>query len=333
MPISNPSLLRFAIVGCGRMGRHHCGNLLRDGRGMISAVFDPLPQVARQLCTDLQLSATVAASYDKLLTRSDVDAVVLCTPTGLHYAQAKAALSRGWHVLCEKPLANTRAEILDLMTLGQAAQQRGQIFALGYQRRYWGGFRTLKREICSGNWGPVQAFNTHCVEAWQRTITGTWRDDPQQNPGGFIGDAGSHKIDMIFHLTGLPPKEVFARTWRCGSQVEIVASVSAVLGDDVSCTLDFLGRAKHLGEDVSVHCAEADLMLRQDRLWIGRDGRLEPFDITEPDSNPVAGFLDAIHGLAANHCPPDCALPVFDFTQAIFRSAHTGGNVVLNEMI
>ena len=109
----------------------------------------------------------------------------------------------------------------------------------------------------------MRAFATHSVEAWQRTITGTWHDDPQQNPGGFIGDAGSHKIDMLFHLTGLPPREVYARTWQPGSQVEIVASVSAVLGDDVSCTLDFIGNAQYLGEDVSVHCVEADLLLRK----------------------------------------------------------------------
>lgn len=329
MSASSSSPLRFAIVGCGRMGRHHGEHLLRDGRGLISAVFDPDRATAAKLCADLQSTAVVVESYDELLTRPEIDAVILCTPTGLHHRQSKAALEKGWHVLCEKPLANTRADILELISLGQTARQRGQVFSIGYQRRYWGGFRTLKREIASGTWGPVQAFSTHSVEFWQRSITGTWRDDPQQNPGGFIGDAGSHKIDMLFHLTGLPPKEVFARTWRCGSQVEIVASVSAVLGNDVACTLDFIGRAHHLSEDVSIHCAEADLMLKHDKLWIGHADKLEPLAITEPDSNPVSGFLDAIHGIAPNQCPPDCALPVYDFTQAVFQSAASGENVKL----
>lgn len=329
MSVSNSGRLRFAIVGCGRMGRHHAEHLLRDGRGVITAIFDPQRSLADQLCADLKLTASATSSFDELLSRTDVDAVILCTPTGLHYSQSKAALAQGWHVLCEKPLATTRAEILDLIALGERAQQQGQIFAIGYQRRYWGGFRTLKREVASGNWGPVRAFATHSVEFWQRSITGTWRDDPQQNPGGFIGDAGSHKIDMLFHLTGLPPKEVFARTWKCGSQVEIVASVSAVLGDDVPCTLDFIGQAHHLSEDVSVHCAEADLMLKHDQLWIGHAGKREPLAITEPDSHPVTGLLDAIHGMAPNYCPPQCALPVFDFTQAVFHSAKTGENVRL----
>ncbi len=326
---SSSSLVRFAIVGCGRMGRHHGEHLMRDGRGMVRAVLDADPSLAAKLCADLNVSSACASSFDDLLSRSDIDAVILCTPTGLHFRQAKAALENGWHVLCEKPLANTRADILELMALGQAAQRKGQVFTIGYQRRHWGGFRTLRREIASGNWGPVQAFATHSVEFWQRTITGTWRDDPRQNPGGFIGDAGSHKIDMLFHLTGLPPQEVFARTWKCGSQVEIVASVSAVLGGDVPCTLDFIGRAHHLSEDVSIHCAEADLMLKHDKLWIGHAGKLVPLAITEPDSNPVSGFLDTIHGIAPNHCPPECALPVFDFTQAVFRSAATRANVIL----
>ncbi len=329
MDFVSSSKLRFAIVGCGRMGRHHGEQLLRDGRGVITAVFDPVRPLAEKLNEDLQLGAEIAASYEKLLERTDVDAVILCTPTGLHHLQGTAALERGWHVLCEKPLANTRSDILELIARGEQARQQGQIFSLGYQRRYWSGFRTLRREISSGNWGPVRAITTHAVEAWQRTIGGTWRDDPQQNPGGFIGDAGSHKIDMLFHLTGLAPREVFARTWQCGSQVEIVASVSAVLGDDVPCTLDFIGRAQFLGEDVSVHCEEADLLLRHDRLWIGRNNQLEPLAMDEANSNPVSGLIDAIAGAAPNRCPPECALPVFDFTQAIFRSAASGENVRL----
>jgi predicted dehydrogenase len=326
---STASPLRFAVVGCGRMGRHHAEHLRKDGRAVVTALFDPHVATAQQLNDEWKLDAEIAPSFEALAQRGDVDAVILCTPTGLHYEQSKICLANGWHVLCEKPLANSRAEILELIERARAAEKRGQIISIGYQRRYWSGFRTLRKEIASGVWGPVRAFQTHCVEFWQPSIAGTWRDDPRQNPGGFIGDAGSHKIDMLFHLTGLPPREVFARTWKCGSRVEIVASISAVLGDDVPCTIDFLGRAHHLGEDASIHCADADLLLRQDRLWIGRERRLEPLPMTEPDSNPVSGLIDAIQGLAPNHCPADSALPVYDFTQAVFRSAETGENVRL----
>ena len=135
---------------------------------------------------------------------------------------------------------------------------------------------------------------------------------------------------MMFHLTGLTPREVFARTWTCGSRVEIVASISAVLGSDVACTLDFVGHANHLSEDVSIHCAEADLLLRHDRLWIGRGNRLEPLAITQPDSTPVRDFLETIRNHAPNACPVECALPVFDFTQAVLQSAATGQNVRLD---
>jgi hypothetical protein len=56
---------------------------------------------------------------------------------------------------------------------------------------------------------------------------------------------------------------------------------------------------------------------------------LEPLALDEPNSNPVSGLLDAIEGTTPNYCPPECALPVFDFTQAIFRSAASGENVRL----
>ncbi|MEZ6046460.1 MAG: hypothetical protein R3C11_12990 [Planctomycetaceae bacterium] len=48
-------------------------------------------------------------------------------------------------------------------------------------------------------------------------------DDPLSNRGGFVGDAGSHKIDCLFYATGLEPVEVLAWTDCCGSKVEITA--------------------------------------------------------------------------------------------------------------
>jgi predicted dehydrogenase len=256
----------------------------------------------------------------------------LCTPTSQHYEQVLAAWEQGWHVLCEKPLATTAEHIRQLLQTTAAGRQRGQVFAVAYQRRHSALFRTLRREVLSSLWGPLQAVSLHCVEDWQSTITGTWRDDPQQNPGGFLADAGSHKLDLLSYLTGQPPEKVFARGWTCGSRVNILTSVSAVLQSGVPVTMDFIGQAQRLAEDWSLHCAQADLICRDERLWLGRHGRLEELPVDEPESSPVQAFLDVILQSAENMAPPECAWPVWQWTQAIAASSREAREVVVAQL-
>jgi predicted dehydrogenase len=301
------------------MGRLHSERLVRDGRGRVAAIYDVDSSAARNLQQGPAAGAAAHSQFDDLLAE-DVDAAIICTPTQHHFEQAGAFLRRGIPVLCEKPLARTRAEILEL---GETARQARTVLCVGYQRRQWASYRTLRRLVRSGEFGPVRAVLSSNLENWQQTIAGTWRDDPQANPGGFIGDAGSHKLDAIFFVTGLAPTEVFARCDSCGSRVEITSSVSALLTGGVPLTMDFVGNAQHFNETLAVHCERADLTLLDGEIRIGREGRSEPFPFTEPESDPVAGFLDTLGG-AENFAPPECALPVFDMTAAIFESARTG---------
>ncbi|HET6424490.1 MAG TPA: Gfo/Idh/MocA family oxidoreductase [Planctomycetaceae bacterium] len=321
--------LRFAILGCGRMGRHHSEQLLADGRGEVTSLFDVSPATAAGLQQALWPDARVYETFAELITAADVDAAIICTPTAEHFTQATACLNRDWHVLCEKPLGSNREEILALIAAGDSAAQRHQAFSLGYQRRHAALYRTLRREVRSGKWGRIRAVVSHNVENWQPTIAGTWRDDPQQNPGGFLTDAGSHKLDQLFYVTGLQPQEVFARSQTCGSHVEIVTSASVLLDNDVTATIDFIGHAQYLGEDLCLHCEHADLMIRHGELWIGRGGRRDQLPVDEPDSNPVASLLDTILNGAEDRSPPAAALPVYDLTQAMLESSRSGFPVTI----
>jgi predicted dehydrogenase len=226
----------------------------------------------------------------------------------------------GVPVLCEKPLADSRERITRLVS---EAASGGALVSVAYQRRYWATFRTLRREVRSGRHGPVRSITTVNVERWQPTIGGTWRDNPEFNPGGFIGDAGSHKIDMVFFVTGLAPREVFALSDCRGSRVEITTLLTARLENDVALSMSFVGDAQHYREDFQIHCAEADLMIRDETVWIARRNHVERVVPLEPESNPNAAFADCLLDGAANDAPPSVALPVWDFTQAVLESARS----------
>ena len=303
--------------------------MIEDGRGEVVALFDAQLAIAERLKNDLWPTAFVATTFDELRSREGIDAAIICTPTAEHYSQSKSCLSRGWHLLCEKPLASNREQILELMRLADDATTKGQAFTLGYQRRYTSLFRTLRREVLSGKWGAVRAITSNNVEYWQSTIGGTWRDDPRQNPGGYVTDAGSHKLDVLFYVTGLIPLEVFARNQKWGSHVEIVTSVSALLSGDVTLSMGFIGNAQYLSEDLHIHCERADLLLRHDELWIAEGGKREKLAADERDSNPVSGLLDMVLKGEADLSPPSSALPVYDMTQAILESGRTGSAVKL----
>jgi predicted dehydrogenase len=129
---------------------------------------------------------------------------------------------------------------------------------------------------------------------------------------------------MLFFVTGLEPGELFAHSDRCGSRVEIVTTISGRLSRGVALSMNFIGNAQHWREDFRVHMDEADLVVRDGRLWIGRNNQFEPLEGLEPGSSPDAAFVNMITLGRPNEAPASCALPVFDFTRAVLESARTG---------
>jgi predicted dehydrogenase len=316
--------LRLAIVGCGQIGGLHAGRIVADGRTQIVALCDPQGANAARLQSEFARDARLFADVSEMAAACPLDAAIICTPTNQHFDQARLLRSRGVAVLCEKPLADSRERIVQLIA---ETEQPGPALSVAYQRRCWSVYCTLRREVQSGRHGRVRSVTVHVSERWQQTIAGTWRDDPAFNPGGYIGDAGSHKIDMVFFVTGLAPREVFAHSDRRGSRVEIATTLSARLENDVALSMSFIGDAQHFREDFHVHCDEADLLYRDGKVSIARNNVIEPVTDLEPESNPDSAFFDFLAGLAPNFAPASVALPVWEFTQAILDSARIGRRV------
>jgi predicted dehydrogenase len=327
--------LRFVLIGCGRMGHAHGERLAADSRASLVGFFDADPAVALQLRDRFAPAAPVFESVEDAFSKSDADAVVICTPTTAHAEQVQAATCHNLHVLCEKPLGAHRDEILDLVNLSHSRSELH--FMLGYQRRFWAIYRRMREEVQSGRWGKIVGVTAVNTERWQQTIAGTWRDNPDINYGGFLGDAGSHRLDGLFYVTGLQLVELSARSSKAGSSVEIVTLINGELQDgqdrDVPFSLSFVGNSNTFHEELFIHCEKADLIVRDFQLFIGRNNEVELIELPpeqsgrESTQNPVAGFLDLLTGKAANISPFECALPVFDMTTAILESARSRSTI------
>lgn len=323
--------LRCVVIGCGRMGLAHAQRLAGDGRSNLVGFYDSDRKTATQLRDRLASDAPVFESAEDAFAESTADAAIICTPTSMHAEQVRSAAKHDLHVLCEKPLGATRDEIISLIDLSQSCSNRH--FMLGYQRRFWSIYRRMKEEVESGQWGNIVGVTAVNTERWQQTIADTWRDNPNINYGGYLGDAGSHRLDNLFYVTDLRLGDLSARSTKAGSKVEIVTLVNGELLDDsdreVPFSLSFMGNSNSFHEELFIHCEKADLIVRDFQLFIGRDDQVRPIDLPPEESgrestlNPVTGFLDLVTGAAKNISPFECALPVFDMTTAILESARS----------
>lgn len=350
--------MRVLIVGCGGIAPFHLEPLSRDLRAKIVALCDPQADHREQIRLRFAPDAIVGDDLVSLIERAEPDAAVVLSPTQLHFEHVSQLLERGVPTLCEKPLAESRSRISGLIDLARAAKVP---LAIAYQRRTFATYRTLRREVLSGRWGRVRSVTSLSSERWIQVYGRTWRDDPAFNPGGFVGDAGSHKVDMLFFTTGLPPTQVTAHSQRRGHGVDVVTNAVGLLGEDASLTMVSVGDAAHYREELTIHLDEADFLIRDGKLLLARNNRIEelrgngagepapslwagagsphardrsaaasdspPVPVLEPESSPTLAFLDHLLTGAPNVAPPEIALPVWDFTAALMRSAREGRTV------
>ncbi len=134
VPESGP--LKAAVIGAGAFGRHHATKYAamaaqKGGTGDVAlfAVADPSPETRAAIAA--QHGCEVVADWRELLGK--VDLVSICSPAVTHYEIAKAFLNAGAHVLVEKPIATTREEAAELVTL---SRETGRLLTVGHQERF-----------------------------------------------------------------------------------------------------------------------------------------------------------------------------------------------------
>ncbi len=201
--------LRFALVGAGFIGGVHARELAGLDEAELVAVVDTDRTKAEALAT--RYGAPVATTdLDAVLRRDDVDAVSICTPTGVHADGAVAALDAGKHVVVEKPLDVTLAaadRIID------AEKRSGKTVAVISQHRFDRSSEKVLQAVRDGHLGTItSAIASH---AWWRGQSyydsGDWRGTWALDGGGAVMNQTVHTIDLMTTVVGTPI-EVFAYT-------------------------------------------------------------------------------------------------------------------------
>lgn len=136
-----------------------------------------------------------------LLGDPQIDAVVICPPSGLTATIAKAAIAGGKHVLCEKPLGLSSAEARELQC---TAAGSGRVHMVAFTFRFVPALRFLKRLVGEGHFGEIRHWRlSHMTDLMLDPATpAAWRNDRAQAGAGVLADMGSHGIDCARYLVG-----------------------------------------------------------------------------------------------------------------------------------
>ena len=209
--------LRLGMVGGGRgafIGAvHRMAARLDDRWELVAGALSSDAERARLSGLDLRLKDDrIYADFGEMASRESqrpdrIDAVAIVTPNHAHAAPARAFLSAGIHVICDKPLTTTREEADQLSEL---AKEFGLIFAVTHNYTGYPLVRQARAMVTSGELGRIRLVQVEYAQDWLGTRTedtgnkqAEWRTDPARSgPVGSVGDIGTHAFNLAEFITG-----------------------------------------------------------------------------------------------------------------------------------
>lgn len=199
--MSNPKVIRVGVIGAGRIGKIHAGNLATRIPGVeVVAIADPNVDAAKELAEKLHVPAYFE-DYRKILDDKSIDAVAICSSTDTHARFMTEAAEAGKHIFCEKPVDHSLEKIDAALV---AVKKAGVKCQIGFNRRFDPNFKKVRQMVNEGKVGEVQILR----------ITSR---DPAPPPvsyvkvsGGMFLDMTIHDFDMARYLSGSEVVEVYA---------------------------------------------------------------------------------------------------------------------------
>lgn len=190
--------VKFAIIGCGHIGKRHAEMVQRNPEAQLLALCDILPESEAGVG---QFNVPYFTSAEAMLEKMpDIDVVVVCSPNGLHAEHALLSLLHRKHVVCEKPMALTKADCEKIIF--KALQVHKNVFCV-MQNRYSPPSRWLKRVVDDKNIGDVFMVQVNCY--WNRDDRyykkGHWKGTADLD-GGTLFTQFSHFIDIMYWVFG-----------------------------------------------------------------------------------------------------------------------------------
>ena len=191
--------IRFAIVGCGNISRAHIHAIQATAGAQLAAVVDIVESRAREVAQET--GSQPFTSVEAMLNEADVDAVCICTASGLHMEPAVKAAHAGKHLLIEKPLETT-VERCDAII--SACEENDVLLGGVFQSRFLPANSLAKTVAENGGFGDL--LLGEAIVKWFRPksyfTSASWRGTWRLDGGGALINQGIHQVDLLQWIMG-----------------------------------------------------------------------------------------------------------------------------------
>ncbi len=208
--------IKFGLIGCGRISAKHFEAIAQIKNAEIICCCDIIEKKAKEASKRYSIE-TIYKDYKKMLDTEKINAVLICTPSGLHPQMGIEAANRKIHVVTEKPMAITLKSADELVNACDLNEV--ELFVVK-QNRLNPSIQLLKRAIDKGRFGRL--FSANATVRWTRPQNyydmSKWRGTWEYDGGAFMNQA-SHYFDLIQWLMG-PVESVMAFTATLNHDIE-----------------------------------------------------------------------------------------------------------------
>ena len=192
--------LRVGLIGIGGMGGCHYGNY-KDVKGAtLVAVCDVRADMAKEKTEGTGLP--IYTDYKEMIEKESLDMVDICTPSYMHKEMAIYCLSKGLHVLCEKPMTISDDDAKRVL---EAASKTDKYFMAAHVVRFMAPYAYLREVIKSGELGRLIRLDMKRISSIPKWSWEDWMRDEKRS-GGVITDLSIHDIDYVQSILGMPDK-------------------------------------------------------------------------------------------------------------------------------
>jgi len=337
--------IKFAVIGCGRISSAHISAIEKAPNAVLVAVCDIKEEAAKAAAKAAGID-TYYTDIETMLKSADIDAVCICTPSGLHADHTVLAANYGKHVICEKPLDITH-EKLDLMI--NTCKEKGVLLGGIFQRRNCSAALIAKKAMEEKKIGRVVMADAYLKyfrdqeyydsDAWR----GTWALDG----GGALMNQCIHGVDLLRYIAG----EIESVTAKCETliwdiEVEDTAAIIVKLkSGGIGVIEAATSVTPGLDSIISIHGTEGSICFGNEGFytWSVNDKSPMP-EVTDGMGGLNCGWCgDSLHALLIQdlcesiiegkqpQITAEDARKSVDIILAIYESSKTGKEVFLNK--
>ena len=333
-------MLKVGLIGLGGITVSHrkaFAQLKKMGKAELVCAYDVNPEAMKKK-KEINIDSASGAEdnfnfytdLDKMLASEKIDFMLVCVPTFLHCEVTVDLLNRGYHVLCEKPMALNSSDCKKMI---DAANKNGKKLMIGQCLRFLEAHDFIKAAIDDRRYGKLLGAFLERLSSPPVWGFENWFMDPALS-GGCLTDLHIHDLDLVRYLLGEPDSvSCRASTSICVNDTVHSALIYngipvTAIGDWTLAGMDFQANSRFNFENATVLCTKGGKEL----TVYSKDGS-EPTEIPINKNSGYFGelsyFCDLIEGKTENtKNPPESAMTTIRLIEALRESAERSGEFV-----